>query len=82
VLRIVVRNGFTHDLAELLLTDLPRLNRQSNPQRGTESSSFSRHSCHRRVRGGGLRQQRTRHAVHGIPATRGEFRPTGRTSAR
>ncbi|MGB8229783.1 MAG: glutamate decarboxylase, partial [Pseudonocardiaceae bacterium] len=45
VLRIVVRNGFTHDLAELLLTDLqtelPRLNRQSSPQRGTESSSFS-----------------------------------------
>ncbi len=45
VLRIVVRNGFTHDLADLLLADLraelPRLGRQPNPQRGTESSSFS-----------------------------------------
>jgi glutamate decarboxylase len=45
VLRIVVRNGFTHDLADLLLadlrTELPRLSRQPNPQRGTESSSFS-----------------------------------------
>ncbi|MGH3844840.1 MAG: glutamate decarboxylase, partial [Pseudonocardiaceae bacterium] len=45
VLRIVVRNGFTHDLADLLLadlrTELPRLGRQPNPQRGTESSSFS-----------------------------------------
>ncbi|MBV9139803.1 MAG: glutamate decarboxylase [Pseudonocardiales bacterium] len=45
VLRIVVRNGFTHDLADLLLADLcselPRLSRQSDPQRGTESSSFS-----------------------------------------
>ena len=45
VLRIVVRNGFTHDLADLLLadlrTELPRLGRQSSPQRGTESSSFS-----------------------------------------
>jgi glutamate decarboxylase len=45
VLRIVVRNGFTHDLAELLLADLrgelPRLSRQSHPQRSTESSSFA-----------------------------------------
>jgi glutamate decarboxylase len=45
VLRIVVRNGFTHDLAELLLADLcselPRLGRQLTPQRGTGSSSFS-----------------------------------------
>ena len=45
VLRIVVRNGFTHDLADLLLADLrselPRLSRQSDPQRGTESSTFS-----------------------------------------
>ncbi|MGH3602008.1 MAG: pyridoxal-dependent decarboxylase, partial [Pseudonocardiaceae bacterium] len=45
VLRIVVRNGFTHDLADLLLadlrTELPRLGRQPNPQRGAESSSFS-----------------------------------------
>ncbi len=45
VLRIVVRNGFTHDLADLLLADLlaelPRLERQSSPQRGTGSSSFA-----------------------------------------
>jgi glutamate decarboxylase len=45
VLRIVVRNGFTHDLADQLLADLrselPRLSRQSDPQRGTESSTFS-----------------------------------------
>jgi glutamate decarboxylase len=45
VLRIVVRNGLTHDLAELLLADLrsalPRLSHQPTPQRGTESSSFS-----------------------------------------
>jgi glutamate decarboxylase len=45
VLRIVIRNGFTHDLAELLLTDLrsalPRLSHQPAPQRGPESSSFS-----------------------------------------
>ncbi|MBV8542603.1 MAG: glutamate decarboxylase, partial [Pseudonocardiales bacterium] len=45
VLRIVVRNGFTHDLADLLLADLrselPRMDRQPHPQRGTESASFS-----------------------------------------
>jgi glutamate decarboxylase len=45
VLRVVVRNGFTHDLADLLLadlrTELPRLTRQSTPQRGAEASSFS-----------------------------------------
>jgi glutamate decarboxylase len=45
VLRIVVRNGFTLDLAELLLanlrSELPRLSRQPTPQRGTEASSFS-----------------------------------------
>jgi glutamate decarboxylase len=45
VLRFVVRNGFTHDLADLLLadliTELPRLQRQDQPQRGTEASSFS-----------------------------------------
>jgi glutamate decarboxylase len=50
VLRIVVRNGFTHDLADLLLadlrTELPRLARQPNPQRGTESSSFSHGASH------------------------------------
>ncbi|NIH80247.1 glutamate decarboxylase [Amycolatopsis viridis] len=45
VLRIVVRNGFTHDMADLLLGDLsralPRLRGQDKPQHGTESSTFS-----------------------------------------
>jgi glutamate decarboxylase len=45
VLRIVVRNGFTHDLADLLLSDLRRalhrLERQSSPARGGESASFA-----------------------------------------
>jgi glutamate decarboxylase len=45
VLRIVVRNGFTHDLADLLLDDLrrslPRLERQSMPLQGAETSSFA-----------------------------------------
>jgi glutamate decarboxylase len=45
VLRVVVRNGFSHDLADLLLADLaqelPRLTRQHQPQRGRESASFS-----------------------------------------
>ncbi|MGZ4550123.1 MAG: glutamate decarboxylase [Blastococcus sp.] len=44
VLRIVVRNGFTQDLADLMLadlrTELPRLGRQAAPQRGSEASSF------------------------------------------
>jgi glutamate decarboxylase len=44
-LRIVVRNGFSHDLADLLLDDLrrvlDRLEKQSAPQRGAESASFS-----------------------------------------
>ena len=44
-LRIVVRNGFSHDLADLLLDDLrrllDRLGRQTGPQRGSESASFS-----------------------------------------
>ncbi|OLT19917.1 glutamate decarboxylase [Pseudonocardia sp. CNS-139] len=44
-LRIVVRNGFSHDLAELLLDDLrrvlERLEKQTAPQRGRESASFS-----------------------------------------
>jgi glutamate decarboxylase len=50
VLRIVVRNGFTHDLADLLLNDLrralPRLQRQSGPTQGAEGSSFA-HSAGR-----------------------------------
>jgi glutamate decarboxylase len=45
VLRIVVRNGFTHDLADLLVTALeqalPRLRGQEKPQRGPEAASFS-----------------------------------------
>ncbi|GJF07297.1 glutamate decarboxylase [Pseudonocardia sp. D17] len=44
-LRIVVRNGFSHDLAGLLLDDLgralARLEKQPSPQRGAESSSFA-----------------------------------------
>jgi glutamate decarboxylase len=45
VLRVVVRNGFTHDLADLLLADLrravARLRRQPSPVRGAESASFT-----------------------------------------
>jgi glutamate decarboxylase len=45
VLRIVVRNGFTHDLAGQLLRDLraalPILRRQPAPVRGPESAGFS-----------------------------------------
>jgi glutamate decarboxylase len=44
-LRIVVRNGFSHDMADMLLTDLtlllPRLSRQSEPVRGAESAGFA-----------------------------------------
>ncbi|MFC5993649.1 glutamate decarboxylase [Pseudonocardia hispaniensis] len=44
-LRIVVRNGFSHDLANLLLDDLRRavgrLSTQQAPQRGAEASSFA-----------------------------------------
>jgi glutamate decarboxylase len=46
VLRIVVRNGFSHDLADLLMQALqrvlPRLRDQEKPQHGTESAAFSR----------------------------------------
>lgn len=45
VLRIVVRNGFSHDLADLLVEALervlPRLQGQDKPQHGRESASFS-----------------------------------------
>ncbi|MGW5052612.1 glutamate decarboxylase [Actinokineospora sp. NPDC004072] len=45
VLRIVVRNGFSRDLADLLIDalrrTLPRLRAQDRPQRGQESASFS-----------------------------------------
>ena len=44
-LRIVVRNGFSHDLADLLLDSLnrvlPRLRRQIAPGRGPEAASFA-----------------------------------------
>ncbi|GII21823.1 glutamate decarboxylase [Planosporangium mesophilum] len=45
VLRVVVRNGFTHDLADQFLRDLrdclPELERQPAPLRGPDSVSFS-----------------------------------------
>lgn len=44
-LRIVVRNGFSHDLADLLLESLhrvlPRLRAQSAPQRGADAAGFA-----------------------------------------
>jgi glutamate decarboxylase len=44
-LRIVVRNGFSHDVADLLLDDLhrilPRLQKQAGPVRGPEAASFA-----------------------------------------
>jgi glutamate decarboxylase len=44
-LRVVVRAGFTHDLADLFLADLeaclPRLRAQSEPDRDAESASFA-----------------------------------------
>ncbi|MBB3036829.1 glutamate decarboxylase [Hoyosella altamirensis] len=49
-LRVVVRNGFSHDLADRFLDEvkrvLPRLHRQDSPQRGSEAASFS-HSANR-----------------------------------
>ncbi|WP_040796419.1 glutamate decarboxylase [Nocardia higoensis] len=45
VLRIVVRNGFSHDMAELLLEALarviPRLRAQDRPQHGAETANFA-----------------------------------------
>jgi glutamate decarboxylase len=45
VLRIVVRNGFSHDLADMLLGDLERgvhlLEKQKAPMRGNEAASFA-----------------------------------------
>jgi glutamate decarboxylase len=50
VLRVVVRNGFSHDLADLLLADLRRvvrsLERQDKPSHGPEVSSFSHGAGH------------------------------------
>ena len=46
-LRVVVRNGFTHDLADLLVKDLqrlmPRLERQSEPVHTPELDSGFKH---------------------------------------
>jgi glutamate decarboxylase len=45
VLRVVVRNGMTHDLADLFIGDLERvveqLGKQEKPLRGKEASSFA-----------------------------------------
>ncbi|MET9265558.1 glutamate decarboxylase [Amycolatopsis sp. NPDC004079] len=47
VLRVVVRNGFTHDLADLLLADLkrvlPELNSQPSPQHDPATSTGFHH---------------------------------------
>ena len=52
VLRFVVRNGFSHDLADLLLEDLrrvlPRLGRQREPQRGPEDTTGFAHGAETR----------------------------------
>ncbi|MEU2870429.1 glutamate decarboxylase [Streptomyces olivoreticuli] len=49
VLRIVVRNGFSHDLADLLLEDLtrllPRLRKQSRPHRGADDAGGFAHGA-------------------------------------
>jgi glutamate decarboxylase len=50
VLRIVVRNGFTHDLADLLIEDLrralPRLRSQAGPLHGPECRPFAHGAGH------------------------------------
>jgi glutamate decarboxylase len=52
VLRVVVRHGFSDDLADLLLADVgravDRLTTQAAPQRGAEHADFS-HGAHRRA---------------------------------
>jgi glutamate decarboxylase len=49
VLRIVVRNGFSHDLADLLLEDLrrllPRLNKQNKPHRDADNAGGFAHGA-------------------------------------
>ncbi|MFI2640689.1 glutamate decarboxylase [Streptomyces sp. NPDC018610] len=49
VLRIVVRNGFSHDLADLLLEDLrrllPRLDKQHEPHRDAENAGGFAHGA-------------------------------------
>jgi glutamate decarboxylase len=48
-LRIVVRNGFSHDLADLLLQDmrrvLPRLNKQGEPHRDADDAGGFAHGA-------------------------------------
>jgi glutamate decarboxylase len=54
VLRVVVRNGFSHDMADMLVDDLKRattmLARQAAPMRGAESASFAHGAGSRRHR--------------------------------
>lgn len=54
VLRVVVRNGFSDDLGDLLLADVQRavnrLGRQSTPVRGVEHADFSHGTPKRGVR--------------------------------
>ncbi|MBT2387130.1 glutamate decarboxylase [Streptomyces sp. ISL-11] len=49
VLRVVVRNGFSHDLADMLLDDLrrvlPRLERQSGPHRDADDAGGFAHGA-------------------------------------
>jgi glutamate decarboxylase len=49
VLRVVVRNGFSHDLADLLLADLrrvlPRLERQERPHRDADDAGGFAHGA-------------------------------------
>ncbi|THC54923.1 glutamate decarboxylase [Streptomyces sp. A1499] len=49
VLRVVVRNGFSHDLADLLLEDLrrvlPRLDKQGGPHRGEDDAGGFAHGA-------------------------------------
>jgi glutamate decarboxylase len=56
-LRVVVRNGFSHDLADALVEDLarmlPLLNRQSGPLRGGETASFAHGAGSRPAHSGG-----------------------------
>jgi glutamate decarboxylase len=56
-LRIVVRNGFSHDLADMLVDDLrralPLLRRQTEPLRGPEHASFAHGAGSRHGRTGG-----------------------------
>ena len=51
-LRVVVRNGTSREMADLLLDDvahlLPRLQRQSAPARGSDAAGFDHASAHRK----------------------------------